>query len=90
MTFTYRDGTTVVTVDDSFLRRCPNPELEEWYTLFHTFSMGRFLHNPKGPAIHNLVTQEKTYYLHGEKVDSNMVESLVFNEQMDKFLNDEQ
>lgn len=88
MTFISKCGSIRITVDDNFRYRCPEPEIEDFYTLIHTFKMGKFLHNTQGPAIYNMATHEAHYYLHGKQVDKNQVDQIVFNEQMGKFLND--
>lgn len=57
------------TVKSEFLQKCPNPSTQTCYDLFSKFYLLGYIHNPKGPAVINLKTNEDSYWIDGRLID---------------------
>lgn len=84
-TFTTQDGRFQFTVKKEFVvNNNPNGSL---YDLMITGKMPQFLHNPSGPALINLTTNRKEFYLNGRACDDETRKRIEHNTNFkDKFM----
>lgn len=66
---------------------------ESMYHLINTYKITNYLHSETGPAIINLVSGEKLYFVNGKQIPKEKADKIIFdssfNDYMDNFLKGE-
>lgn len=86
-TFTTCCGTYRLTVYDIFFKRC-NVNMYDGHDLFYNFSIHEYLHNPSGPAIVNLKTGHKSYFLEGRPCTDEEAGKIKIYDKVDSIVKD--
>ncbi len=69
-TYTFYDASKqfLLTVKSEFLNRCWLPSAYDVYTLNTEYFLSKFLHNPTGPAIVDVINGINQYWINGKRL----------------------